>query len=621
MCEAALADELGVELALLFGHQLQQLQQLPPPPALMGGLGRTVSAPSERALLQAMCPVGQAFNQHTRVADFSGHQVFNSAMDEEGPTQRYGWRYQARFHGAQNEAGSGGTFSAPHHHHQQPPATSLGSGPGDDRGLTPGSTMAQPGELHTSQMLHDLYSNGSSNGAGLQQPEPGAAFAQGGPSLHGPSRLRHAGLQSPQQLGAATPLGHPLAGGGPHLQAGAHGMLSGSLSGPQLLQHPALAPFSPSLSGSGARAQLHMLAPGQGQGQQRHARSGAGVRAHSGGAAIPVAVAQLGARQQQQPQQPVTSPQEQLHVLAHAGRLSGADTLFGGSAVPAELLMDDGEPGQGAGRGLAAGGGGGPGGSGVSSSGAGQQSASSGSSMCAAINGALAAAAACDGRPTAIGGVNGGGGLLLLEDFKLQLPGAGFQGLDGGGAALQGLGLEAAADGGDGYTGASPTARGRAGAGLPGGGRTAAHGSRSNSGSAPFVAEGVAAAAAAGAGAGGEGMSEDGLSVLAMRFRSRPGRVPKAVAKLGPIAELAKSGWRGAEDSRARNRVAQQRFRNRQRETINTLQARVDEQDVLIAELQERIRVLTTGQQPQHPGAGRAGAGQQAGRGNWMGDQ
>ncbi|EFJ39839.1 hypothetical protein VOLCADRAFT_100500 [Volvox carteri f. nagariensis] len=117
-----------------------------------------------------------------------------------------------------------------------------------------------------------------------------------------------------------------------------------------------------------------------------------------------------------------------------------------------------------------------------------------------------------------------------------------------------------------------------------------------------------------------------GRQLLAERFRSRPGRVPKAMTQLGPIAAIAKDAANGRlqlsddeltqlvaaieaklakaateqkEDSRARNRVAQQMHRNRQKERIQQLEAKVSEQVVLIAQLvcivqdlQEQMRQL-----------------------------
>ncbi|KAG2495349.1 hypothetical protein HYH03_006618 [Edaphochlamys debaryana] len=185
----------------------------------------------------------------------------------------------------------------------------------------------------------------------------------------------------------------------------------------------------------------------------------------------------------------------------------------------------------------------------------------------------------------------------------------------------------AARPGGGGATAGGLPHRGRAS-----GGSKSATASGSTSGNLPDALEAACEAAEAvytppaggssgsgsGGGGGGPESSKD-LEVLAQRFRSRPGRVPKAVAKLGPIAELAKSAANGKiklqreelqelvrtvetglaqaeseqkEDSRARNRVAQQRFRNRQRETISQLQTKVEEQEALIAELQAKVQLL-----------------------------
>ncbi|KAG2439946.1 hypothetical protein HXX76_004065 [Chlamydomonas incerta] len=143
---------------------------------------------------------------------------------------------------------------------------------------------------------------------------------------------------------------------------------------------------------------------------------------------------------------------------------------------------------------------------------------------------------------------------------------------------------------------------------------------------------------AADAAGGGDG--EDGLSLLASRFRSRPGRTPKAITKLGPIAELAKDAARGRiqlaqpqlaqlvarvqttlarveqeqkEENRSRNRLSQQRFRDRQKATISALQSQVEDQEALIAQLRQRVRELEAAE------GGAAGGGGGGGHDYWAG--
>ncbi|GLI70137.1 hypothetical protein VaNZ11_014945 [Volvox africanus] len=103
-----------------------------------------------------------------------------------------------------------------------------------------------------------------------------------------------------------------------------------------------------------------------------------------------------------------------------------------------------------------------------------------------------------------------------------------------------------------------------------------------------------------------------GMQLLAERFRTRPGRVPKAMAQLGPIAAFARDAATGRvqlgrtelhqlvacvetklaevvseqkEGNRVRNRMAQRMHRNRQRERIQQLESKVSGHKLMIGQL------------------------------------
>ncbi|GIL44186.1 hypothetical protein Vafri_1712, partial [Volvox africanus] len=103
-----------------------------------------------------------------------------------------------------------------------------------------------------------------------------------------------------------------------------------------------------------------------------------------------------------------------------------------------------------------------------------------------------------------------------------------------------------------------------------------------------------------------------GMQLLAERFRTRPGRVPKAMAQLGPIAAFARDAASGRvqlgrtelhqlvatvetklaevvseqkEGNRVRNRMAQRMHRNRQRERIQQLESKVSGHKLMIGQL------------------------------------
>ncbi|GIL58702.1 hypothetical protein Vafri_13685 [Volvox africanus] len=581
-------------------HQQQSSHD---PGGLLGGLARTVSAPSAFLLSASRgarspginCPVDGLSGLSTapHQDNYSGH--FQS-MGEFSSVQRQApvparWLLQG-----QPTVGNSPLQNSNFATAEVTDAGSLSAGNNtlstDDQPWPPRpahwSTMLPPGEQHTTAMLHSLV-----------HFEPGEQNEANG-CLNGQPSSRHAGRAAqhiPNAGGGGTGAGAGSCSGGGCSQRSSHfgnlhtgisdwpsgGRVLGGSSGMQIL---------PGASGSVSALSGPLSGPFF-AGRQANS-CGEPLRAGEAPCAVDLVVCTTTTRGSPAPStghgamltaplrvrgRRAGSPELQMgpSVACGAGgtRIQIMDPMTEGEIMAEGAMQLDMEHDGNGGGGL--------------------RSASSGSSMCAAVNGALITTAGCDTD----------GGAAGYPDSATAAAAAGFGGGPNGDTAAVMM-----ADDGDG-DGGKATNGGNGKAGKSGNGDgSASRGANSDGGRTPCEVDAPC----------GEG----GLQLLAMRFRNRPGRVPKAVAKLGPIAELAKSAASGKiklereeledlvmtvetslaravteqkEDSRARNRVAQQRFRNRQRETIAALQARVEEQEALILTLQDKIRWYETAQQ------------------------
>ncbi|GLI59596.1 hypothetical protein VaNZ11_001525 [Volvox africanus] len=582
-------------------HQQQSSHD---PGGLLGGLARTVSAPSAFLLSASRgvrspginCPVDGLSGLSTapHQDNYSGHF---QCMGEFSSVQRQApvpgrWLLQGQPTVGNNPLQNSNFATA-----EVTDAGSLSAGnntlPTDDQPWPPRpahwSTMLPPGEQHTTAMLHSLVhfepglqneANGqpSSRRAGraaqhIPNAGGGGAGAGAGSCSGGGCSQRSSHFGNLPTDISDWPSGGRLLGGSSGMQimpgaSGSASALSGPLSGPFFTGRQANSCGEPLRAGEGSCAvDLAVCTTTRG--------SPAPSTGHGAMLTAPLRV------QGKRPGSPELRMGPSVAGGAGGTGLQIMDMMAEGEVMAEGVMqLDMEQDGNGAG---------------------GLRSASSGSSMCAAVNGALITAAGCD--------ADGSAG--MYPDAATAAAAAGF----GGGPNVDTAAVMMADDGdGDGRkaTGGGKAKNGGSGkVGRSGNGDgLASRAANSDDGRTPCEVDAPC----------GEG----GLQLLAMRFRNRPGRVPKAVAKLGPIAELAKSAASGKiklereeledlvmtvetslaravteqkEDSRARNRVAQQRFRNRQRETIAALQAKVEEQEALILTLQEKIRWYETAQQ------------------------